>query len=322
MSPKAQKISLIVTIVLLLVFGVLSGYSIYLKAEKEKRDNYVENPNKLEFLNGKLWFYDDKGKLLGTYECENLICGVGEYATTTEEHSLNSLQVSEAKKIPIINNKFVFIRDNKSVEEKNMFIYDLENKRAYKEMIYTSVNDYGVGLEGGMYIVKDKNNKYGVIQISSVVKPVISTSYEFIGLINDTTKEGKVRTNSFVAMKNGSWLLLDSKETILGEKIQEPIVTYSSRYVVTDAQNGSYRVYNYNGSRKHESDFKKLWFTEDYLNCVTHDNQFYVYNISSQRVVSDVYNVSDTDVIKTVLDNKRTMSIYINDKRINSFSLY
>ena len=91
MNPKVQKGALIVLIILLCIFVPLAGAGLYFKYTGSSEPATLENTNKDFFFDNQLWFYSKSdGSLLGTYSCENPICGYALNTNNDAEYEINS----------------------------------------------------------------------------------------------------------------------------------------------------------------------------------------------------------------------------------------
>ena len=321
MNPKVQKGALIVLIILLCIFVPLAGAGLYFKYTGSSEPATLENTNKDFFFDNQLWFYSKSdGSLLGTYSCENPICGYALNTNNDAEYEINSYPLEEGSTIQLLNNRFAILRDTKDLSDTKVFIYDLTTKMAYKELSYTEVNNYGVGIAGNLVIAKNDHNKYGVLSLENMMNVFIPFEYDYIALKNDLNEEGEVLADYFIVLKDGSWYLIDRSEAILTEKISDPIVDYTGSYLITRNINGLYHLVNYSNNRVLDEDFANLSFTDKYLNCTTQNQEFYVYDIAGSKRVSQTYNLKEGDKVFTEVDINNQIIISINDQVVETIS--
>ena len=322
MNPKVQKGAFIVLIILLCIFVPLAGAGVYFKLTSSSKTTSLENTNKDFFFDNKLWFYSESdGSLLGTYECENPICGYALSTNNDQEYGINSYLLEEESTIKLYNNRFAVLRDTKDLSNNEVFVYDLTTQTAYKQLPYTEVNNYGVGIDGNLLIARNESNKYGVLSLENMMNIFIPFEYEYIALKNDVNEEGKVLADYFIVLKDGSWYLIDRSGAILTEKIADPIIDYTGTYLITRNINGIYHLVNYSNAPVLEGDFANLSFTDKYVNCMTQNQEFYVYNIAERRIVSQTYTLKEGDKVFTEVDINNQIIISINDQVVETISV-
>ena len=313
MNPKIQKGALITIIVLLVIFVPLSAAGIYFKIlDATTEPPAPENTGKLFYFDNKLWFYDENETLLGTYECENTICGYASSTVTDSSYGINYHQTETGRAIPMFNNRFALIRDTNDLTDTSTFLFDITNNLAYKDSMYTSVNDYSVGIVDNLIIAVNESNKYGVIELDDDFTVAIPFNYDFIGLKDDTDENGELIADYFITLQNGVWHIIDRNEAVLTEDIHEPIIDYTGTYIITQVNAEIYHLVDYNNTPVVNTNFKRLSFTDRYVNCFTQDNYFYVYDPANDEIISDTYEVTDEDEVITAIDTNNCLAISIN----------
>ena len=79
---KANKYSLVIIILLLVITLPLTVMG-YIYKQNHKVD---ENKNHEMYYKGKIWFYNNSGELLGTYECKTEVCELAKSTIDDEEY--------------------------------------------------------------------------------------------------------------------------------------------------------------------------------------------------------------------------------------------
>lgn len=311
-NNTVEKVSFIVIIVLLLLFLPLTGYSIYLKINNVEESAPKENKQKEFYFDGKLWFYDTKSELLGTYECKESFCGYGVSYENEKDYSLDYVE-QEVSTLPIINERYAFIKDSNTENTNEVNFYDLKNPDMFKGVKYASVKNYQVGIENNMFIVESQNHKFGVLQITDMPSLIIPFSYDYLGLVNNVNENGELIADYFVALIENEWMILDKSEARLTKNITNPIVSFSGENIITKDAGNNYQLVDYNGNDVLKESFENLKFIGKYLECTTNDS-FYIYDINNKKSVSQTHAKTRNDKIRTVLTEKNTIEIYINEK--------
>lgn len=188
-----------------------------LEGELSKRLKFVN------YFDGKLYFYSDQDKkeFLGTYICSNKNnvksgdqtlgnCSIAS-DTIFEE---NDFEIpGKTGKIPIFNERFVFINDNPDLvneDNKTIVLYDLKKNTQlgkYMEVAtysYTGTDEITFRTVNDLQVVaKNKSGKYGVIKIGlSEVSGQINFNYNEIESLNEY----------YVAKDATGYLLLKKKD--------------------------------------------------------------------------------------------------------------
>lgn len=308
-SPKAQKAAAVVIVLLLLLCLSFGGYGLFLHLTYDEDADVAENVNKEKYFDGKLWFYNEQGALLGTYTCDTENCDIGKGSTDDEAYALESYRPTENDYLLIINDRYVFINDG---EGESLFLYDIVNAMAYKTNRYNSVKNYGVGIAGDHFIVSNDNNQYGVLNLTTNPYLLISINYSFIGLPNDLDENGEVISDYFVTLRDGYWNIIDKNQAVLTQGITDEIVDFNGESIIVLNSEGYYRLIDYNGRERLSEIFNELSFIGRYLNCTTLANEFYLYDITTNQEVSERYTISPTDEVLTSVDPNNNIVISIN----------
>ncbi len=318
MNPKVQKGALFLILFLLVIFVPLAGFGVFLKLTGSDRSNTLDNVNHEFYFDNKLWFYQDDGTLLGTYECKTSKCGYAMNVVTDGEYGVNSIEVEENEPIKIINNRFALLTDTLDETTTEAFIYDLVNGISYQQASYFSAKDYGVGIGGNLLIVENASHQFGVIRLNDIIAPVLPIQYSFIGLTDQKDETGKLLADYLIVANENSWRLIDQNGAMLTSEIFEPIVDYTGTYLITRNEEGYYHLVDYNNNALLEEDFSNLSFTDKYVNCFTTTNEFYVYDVASQEIVSQIYPIDDRDEVLSVIDTNNNVVISINNRVVET----
>ena len=317
MNPKIRKGTLIVIILLLVLFLPLTVAGFYFHFHGVPNQSTMDNPNHEFHYDNQLWFYDEEHQLIGTYECTTSYCDYATSFTNDGQYSIDFYEPTDTEDQflmdYVIQGQFVFLTDFENSNQE-AFLYDIKNGISYKSITYTSVKDYGVGIAGNLFIVENSDHKYGVLQIGQTAQLVVPFEYDFLGLIDATDENGAVLGDYFVASQNGSWFILGSGGAVVSTASTEEIVTYNGTYIVTKDTMDHYHLVNYQNEKVLADDFLDLSFTDRYLNCVTLNHQFYVYDLVGNAPISKSYTLVSTDSYRSLINENGDLEIYINDR--------
>lgn len=319
MSQKLQKISLVVIVLLLFLCLPLTGYGIYLNFSEDKKETTKENVNKEFFFDGKLWFYNEKNELLGTYACEHTYCDYGSSYENDATYAIDAYVPLEQLVLPIVKNQYVFLRDTEEFESHEVFLYDIKNNLSFKTNSYASVKNYQIGLKNNLFIV-ESNNHFGVLEIQNLPILKLSATYDFIGIPKSQLEGEELLTDYFIALKDDEWMIIEQNEAKLTSDIKEEIVTFTGKEIITRDVSSNYHVKDYQNNNILEGDFINLSFVDRYLACTT-ETEFYIYDFNKQENISETHTITSSDKIETELNSKNEIVITINDVIVETIAI-
>lgn len=287
------------------VFSVVS--KIVAPSESATQDN----PNHEFFYKGKLWFYTESGTLLGTYTCETSNCG---YATSTyddKKYLIDSYEPTD-QELTLPLQSIVFLTDQNEPEPKKYFLYDIEKQIPNKSLIFSSVKNYGKGIEDSIYIVENEQHKYGVVQVTNQMTPLIPFQYDFIGLPNQLNEDGKMIADAFIVKQGDVWSIISRNNTSLTTPMDGQIINFQKDNIIL-AKDGIYTLVDYQGNEVIDQEFKKLSYTGKFLNCTDEEGYFYIMDIATQNIYGEKILLEENDKVRTNLNGSK-IEIYINDE--------
>lgn len=311
MSQKLQKISLIVIIVLLFLFLPLTGYSFYLNSQSNQVNKEKENVDKEFLFDGKLWFYNEKNELLGTYTCEHTYCDYGSSYENDSSYAIDSYVPEEQLYLPMVNDRYVFLKDTEEKDSHEVFLFDIKNNLSFKTNSYASVKNYQIGLKNNLFIVESKEH-FGVLELNDLPVLKLSSTYDFIGIPKSQLEDDALLTDYFITLKNNEWMIIEQNEAKLTSGIEEEIVTFTGEHIITQDVNKNYHIKDYQNTNVLTEDFVNLHFVDRYLACTTKD-EFYIYDLTRKEIISKIHTIVTSDVIKTEVNEKNEIVIHIND---------
>lgn len=287
---QKRKSTFVVIIVLLILFVPLAVFSTILHIKY--KDPVVENPNHEFLYNGKLYFYEENN-LLGTYTCESIdYC---DYAVSRNNLLSNTLEHKEGtlKKMSLIENRYAFLMDAPLANLTNaeFILYDVKEQKELER--YLEVKNYGIGINNNQYIVKNKEDKWGVLEISNEVQVKIPFLYDYIALkdqIDPTTNQ--LMSGKYAVAKDRTWYLIDENNNKVSASLTETIATYSNDAIITTTS-GTMRILDYQGIEKLSGNYKYLNFVRNYIAIVNDANNFYLYDLANNKDVGNRYNIEN-----------------------------
>lgn len=239
----------------------------------------------LNYFDGKLYIYKDTAKenLLGIYTCNNkntLTSATQELTNcflakdTIFENNELTINTSGGI-IPIINERFVFIKDNPDLvndSSNTVILYDLQKKstiskyNAVNSYMYTNSDEITFQNKTSQQIAaKNKSGKYGVIKIgTSGVSSHIPFNYDAIEKLGD-----------YYSANNGSGYLLLSQENgtaLFTNPIAGKIQNYNDDYI-TGIENNRYYVYKESGEKVTEAGYTYIALYPIFFAAVDSNNQ-------------------------------------------------
>lgn len=306
MNQKIAKSAGITIVIFLVLTSFLGGYGMFLHHSRKQltTNNEKPNTNKEKFFDNKLWFYTDDGELIGNYSCVTTDCDIAKNKVTDSDYKDSYLPSEDY--IKVIQKRYAFINDEVT------FLYDIKTKTAYKASPYKEVKDYGYGLLNDLVIVSNMDGYYGVLSLKNMPFMLIpfDEKYEFIGLSPSVITNNVLSSDYFLTLKDKRWDVIDTNEAVLTENITDPIVDFNGEFLILEKNKESYVLTDYNNNDKLSEEFKSLSFTGKYLNCTTHDNTFYVYDVKENKQISRTYSLEDGEETSSVIEDKK-LKVYV-----------
>ncbi len=298
---KNKKIALINIVILLVIFLPITIIGLV----KHIQDSAViENPNHDFFYDNSLWFYDAKDNLINTYKCKSSICELAKPIIDDDTYHINYYKDGVDDVIKYNGSSHTFINDNNVIS-----LYDIRNGKSFINL--KSIKTYNTTLDNNLYIVQNGiNNLWGVIKIDNTgtndFKNIIPLDYEFIGLKNKLTEDGKLDTETFIVSKNSMWYLINQTNTTMCQAIDMPLVDYSPNYII--GYRDEYMIFNYNGERLYEQyHIDSYTYADKYIGLIQ-DQTLYVYN-NIELLKTYELSGDNNDISFTYSDNKLNISI-------------
>lgn len=319
MSKTVQKGTLVLIIILLVVCIGCFFYGKKLKDDNVAEELSHENTNKQFKFDGKLWFYDETGTLLGTYTCQTANCGYAKSHATDKdmEYPIEYPDYTNDTDLPIVNDAFVFLYDSTDTTNPSTILYSIKTSFAIGS--FPAVSDYDVGLDHNYFIIKNTDGKYGVISLEDTISYILPVEYDFISLPNNIDSDNKIVSDSFITLKDGQWDIISSSQAVLTKNITGVITNFYGNYLITSSDN-TYNLYNYSGVAIFDNSYRYLTFVDKYLLCETMDNEVYLFDMYTRAKVGESYTAKDTEKISGKV-NENKVEVYISNRKVESVDI-
>lgn len=269
---KQNKVVLPLIIFLLLCFLPCSIYGLYFKLTEK---NEMGNPNHFHKFEGKLYYYDKKDNLIGTYTCETNECD-NAFTSVDDEHI--DVYKGEKSSTEVFSSEYVFIQDGDVIK-----LHNLKNNFTIVKLLM--IKNYGTKLENNSMIVKNESGLYGLLNLDTITF-TIAPEYDFMGLVN-IMEDNVLQTDKIVVQKQNNWFLISNDGKELSKTIPNPIINFDDNYIYSKLDN-TFVIYDYNGVEliRNVSNYATI---KDY-NLVSKDGMVYIYDISYQNIIRQFGN--------------------------------
>ncbi len=313
-----KKITFYIILILLIIFVPLAGIgtTLHFKNKPTKK----ENTNQEFLYDGKLHFYKD-GVLVGTYTCENQdeYCDYAVFKNK-KEYSLVEYEPESVSKSTFIDDTYAFLMDTttSNLQNAEILLVDVTNNRVMGR--YKEVKNYGIGIENQNYIIKNNEDKWGIVQFYDGLILKVPFTYDYIGLANRIDiASNKIISDAFAVLKDGKWQLIDINGKELTSPFNQTIVTYSNEYIVLE-ENGNMQLVDYKGGNRLSETYKYLNFYNKYLGIINNNSEFYLYDLATDQIASNQHKVDTvSDVEVEIAEN--TLQIKIGGTLVESVAI-
>ena len=312
---------LVIIIGLLVIVLPLTFLSVYFKfttpiKKEEPITNDVpqkETNDTSKYRDGKLYFYNKDKELLGEYVCQKDPCS---YATSENDDKLYALDYLETEQtdINVLLDKYAFIYDNEQT-----LLWDIEKNEVVST--YKSVKNYNNMISPEIVLVKNTEDKWGIIKLGEQVETISDFTYDFIGLIDNLDENNLLKTNNYIVKNGNLWGIIDGEGDLISNYLAGEITSYNDILISLKNEN-IYYLYDYNGKRVvDENGFNYLSFTDKYINIVDKNNNLYIYDYINDKKISPNIKLDNNDyktAFKSQLNSETNkIDLTIGDKTYN-----
>lgn len=303
MRDKGTFITIVVLLVIFLPLGVFGAVK-HKSLSKEPVDN---NTNKEFLFEGKVYFYDE-GVLKGSYECSNCDKAVTKIDDT--EHNTHFYKKGTDELYPILNSNYGIFLEGESTN-----LYNFGTKMV--TLKFSFVKNYNVSHKNPVLIVSNSDG-YGVINVTSMM-PIVPIVYDYIAIPNRVV-DGILDTSKFIASKNGMWVVIDDTNQYLMEAVNDEIVDFNDRYIVTKNLDGNYSIWDYKkNAYLPVINKKEVYCIGDYIAVLASNNVLNVYKDINQGVVNSVTIANYKELELEMLNN--IIEVFVDGRKQESIVL-
>lgn len=287
-----NKAVLVIIIVLLVISVPASIWGVTYKIlQATKKEEVVAPVIKDFYQDGKLNFYAF-GTFIGEYTCTNTVyCGWAYETIDDLDYGLDYYFDKTIDEIELINGRYAFIVDTSVKEEyyrsSMIMLYDVTTGTTIDQ--YAAVKNYTIGMENDTYIVKASNGKWGVIRLGAEgMDTLVPFDYDYIGVQNQLANASSLLVaDKFAAIKDGSWLIVDSTGSELSFKGTDAIYQYDNSALIIKDETGGFKLYDFDGNQLLNSIvYKDLKFVDKYIFTFDYYGYFKVVDYTSGTTVS------------------------------------
>ncbi len=324
MQPRKNKSVLIIIIILLVIMASFSIISIYFKfsvpsetKEETPKKEQTEEPtiDNANYKDGKLYFYDKDNNLIGDYTCKKAPCSYAVSEIDDKDYAIDSLE-TETAPINVILNNYAFINDN-----NNVILYKINTKEEIET--FKAVKNYDNMMPEEYVIVKDSNNKWGIIKLGENIERIANFDYDFIGIKNILINN-KLDVTNFIIKKENLWGIIDNTGDLMSNYLSGEITSFND-VLISVKNNDIYYLYDYNGKRVvDENGFNYISFVDKFINIVDKNNNLYIYDYINDKKISSNMNLKGKDYKEAFQSsyNKETNTIDVSiDGKVYNYNV-
>lgn len=315
-NRKAAFIIIIVLLVISIPCSIIGIAYKFISSNKEITPPTIR-PNQEFYQDGILNFYD-YGELLGQYSCKNVngYCGWAFETIDDDHYNLKYYNDDSIDNIYLVSNRYAFLIDIpevlESYENREIILYDVIDAKEIST--YKGVKDYSVGINNDYYIVKNEEDKWGVIQLTgNGLTEVIPFEYDYIGLKEDLNSSTlKIISNIFAVLKNDEWFLIDLNNSQLSRPVATPIINYNKDSMIVNYYSKE-SLFNYQGIVQLGGQaYNYIEYVKDYVGYIDNNNNFSVIDYNTDAMITqDSYHVNNYKDIELVKKEDGSVDIYI-----------
>lgn len=304
---KKNKILLILLMLLILILIIILTIFFVSKNVEKTIDKVVEEPeiipvvvDNFYYKDGSLYFLNEEEQEIGSYECKNKDINLCYVAINKNRDNfdipmlINEDGEEKNQRLSIYENNYVFVYDNSNETSNEIKLYSIIDKKEVAN--YLDVKAYN----DNYLVVKDMEEKYGLIQINGEVNEVIKPQYEYLGMISDE--------DNLIAKNKKGYIVISKKNKVLSSAINSKfkIKSYNKNFVVVE-DDSLYSVYDYkakllDGGYDFASVLEKYMILVDGKNLYVKDKELAKFN-------EEEVSLKNKDYIKTYIYDKDGKSI-------------
>ncbi len=312
----------ILVIILIIGFLILISCGLFFFLKSFQKEDVVVQPQEdvivehetYRYENGNLHFFNDKNEEIGQYECSNKdpnLCFIAFYSTEDNFDTPKKIQEDETillEQVPIINDNFVFISDNKK-EEEIIKIYNIKEEKILKDttrLVKKADN------KNQRFILKDTTSNYGIVEfIENNMAQIIPFTYDYLGFIESVE-------DYYISLQMDRSVIIDKANNSVSKGINGEIKGLTKDYIKVIDDFGKYRVFDYNGKELFK-DYDYIELYDEYVALINNNKlnlKFYDGNkLNEEEIPLNNNYYLKTDIYNEKKNIKETRSsFFIEDK--------
>lgn len=267
---------------------------------------------------GLLYYYDQRGKLVGTYKCLNTTQDCNKATSGFDEYKIETtdplMSINKYPTISLYANRFAFVDDSykQDIEYgdnqylRTIYLLDVvENKiiAKYEDVKFSYYDDFNNAIidENGNAITKDYDSrKWGIVNISAEGKITQVLPFEYDSINYD------IDTKFYIVSKDNKWYVYDLKK---------------KKKITSEIENPIYDIWQNNNEYYYfKSGIKKNIGEKEIMNY-----KIYRTDNTPLLVTNDIYNTYETDSFIMYLngsDKKLYFIDYTGEQKHSPIQLY
>ncbi len=308
---------LLLVLIILLIFKLTSGTEEPPVIEKPVEEVVPVVVDNFYYKEGSLYFLNEEETEIGSYKCtteDDSLCYVA-LNSNRDEFNVSKLVDSEGKdkeqRLPIYHDNYVFIYDNKNEKDAEIILYSIKDKSEVGR--YLQVKAFN----SGNIIVKDKEGKYGLINLDATkgLVQVLKNSYNYLGMI-----EGEA--NLLAKTKDGYFIINNKGKELSSEFDSNAKIKSYNNYFVVILAGKEYSVYDYkNNLIAGGYDFIN---TYDRYALLVDGNRLYIKDNEKNKYTESGIKLNSAEYIKTYVydendvltDTKRSYEVVVKNDEL------
>ena len=311
-----NKYTLIAIIGMLVVSIGFLATSIILRVIGFGYETYVDpNPTHELLHDGKLYFYDQMSKELGTYTCKKnyKYCGLAIETVDDADYGFRAYSDGNDDTVKPENNRYAFIVDTEldyqQPGDANVILYDFKKGKAIKE--FAEVKNYTVGLTDNIVFVKELEGGWRILILKGPEMTYLTDYfYQYVSVHNElATNSSRLNASNIVTYDGTSWQIINDIGSERTDKTTKQIVDYSTNYIIYRV-NDLYQLQTLNDfSLLNGQSFKELKFVKGfatYAEVANIDDDYYIVDFNLNKDISNRYHRGEyPDIHSRITDDKK-----------------
>ena len=271
-----DKKTLIAIIVLLAVFLPASIAGTYRHFTRDESAIVDDNHNRELLYDGKVYFYYGT-ELLGTYECTT--CSQVVTSIDDGNYHTNYFEGGDYQ-LPAVLNENVALINQGGTD----YVYSISVGRPINSFV--AIKDYKIMHTEQILIVRTDSG-WGVVSVSAnSLLPVISYQYDYISIPGHIIN-GLLDTSKLIALRNGTWYVLNKNDTTDYDTFNVEIVDFNDNYYIS-YDNGYHIIDRRNQEYLTAVTKNAVYAAGEYILIIDNDNNLLVYRDCNEAALQSI----------------------------------